>query len=667
MDPTVAHDLSLFPGTPVVPHPSGLPLPPRRLRDLRWSQIWVALGILGAVSASLANLVATFLVIDKKPFFLQNKLDPSNRSVLWFVMLAGLAGTILPLLATVLFSRGRAAPSIVRLADRVCPLIVAGLLPSLFSYEIWSNQPLTYLALLSFSVLLTEQLVTRWVRALPELGRSWARLPSFPRIGRWLPLAIVIAAAIGYAVYFSYYTLLNHRRFGTSAFDLGINVNWCFNALHGRPFRCTVLFGPDGGNFIAGHAIFAMFMWLPLYAIHPGPEMFLIYQSVMCGIAAIPLYLLSKQLLPRAGAVAVALAYLMFAPLHGPNFYDFHELPVALPFHFLLYLAIAKERYRWVPLLTIILYAHREDVSVGLTILGIFLMLSGVRPKVGAALTLISPIVFVLIKFVLMPMAGSWWFADIYKELQPAGSEGYGPVVQTILINPSFALSTLLREEKLVYFLHLFAPLVFLPLRKPALVLLALPGFFFTLMTTGYPPTVSIAFQYTTHWIPYLFLATVLSLRVIRDTLGPERQWGAIAALVLGVASHTTTFGAVIQHDTFIGGFQRVIFEESAKDKKLYADFMKLVRMIPPEASVAATEHESPHVSARLNSYTIRGGHGDADYLLLRRGESTDVAGDAFRRNKYGLVGRVDNTFFLFKKNHDSPETEDAKKDYGLR
>ena len=126
----------------------------------------------------------------------------------------------------------------------------------------------------------------------------------------------------------------------------------------------------------------------------------------------------------------------MFAPLHGPNFYDFHELPVALPFHFLLYLAVAKERYRWVPLLTIILYAHREDVSVGLTILGIFLMFSGVRPKVGAALALISPLVFLAIKFVLMPAMGSWWFADIYKELQPAGSEGYGPVVQTILINP---------------------------------------------------------------------------------------------------------------------------------------------------------------------------------------------------------------------------------------
>ena len=39
----------------------------------------------------------------------------------------------------------------------------------------------------------------------------------------------------------------------------------------------------------------------------------------------------------RPVAVTVAFAYLMFAPLHGPNFYDFHWMPLAVFFHFLLY------------------------------------------------------------------------------------------------------------------------------------------------------------------------------------------------------------------------------------------------------------------------------------------------------------------------------------------
>lgn len=641
--------------------------PERRFATLPWSKLGIALMLLAGVSASLANLVATIAFVDRKAFYLQNKLDAPDRASLWLMMVAAALTAVVVSSAVVAFTRGRAALAVVHLADRICPLILVGLFPSLFAYELWATRPLTFLLELAIVVLLAEWLLTRWFTGMPELFRASARSLRFPRVGHWLPLAIVIAAALAYAVIFSHYTLLHHRRFGTSAFDLGINVNWCYNALHGHPFRSTVLFGPDGGNLLAGHAIFAMFIWLPFFAIQPGPEVFLIYQSAMCGLAAIPLYLFAKELLPKTAAVLIALGYLLYAPLHGPNFYDFHELPVALPFHFLLYYCIVKERYRFVPLLVLVIYAHREDMSIGLTILGLFLLLTGIRPRLGAALAIVSPLVFVAIKFVLMPMMGSWWFADIYKELQPAGSKGYGPVVQTLLVNPPFALGTLLKEEKLIYFLHLFTPIVFLPLRRALLAFLAIPGFFFTLMTTGYPPTISIAFHYTTHWIPYLFLASVLSLRLLRDRGGAPAQWGALCAFALGITAHSTTFGAVIQHDHFIGGFSRVVFEESDHDKKLYADFMALARKIPQDASVAATEREVPHVAARKNCYTIRSGHGDADYLLLRAGESTDIVQDALRRNKYGLVGRVDRTFFLLKKNFDSPETAKALKDLGIR
>jgi hypothetical protein len=36
----------------------------------------------------------------------------------------------------------------------------------------------------------------------------------------WLPWVVVSAAAAGYALYFSYYTVFDHRNLGTAAFDL---------------------------------------------------------------------------------------------------------------------------------------------------------------------------------------------------------------------------------------------------------------------------------------------------------------------------------------------------------------------------------------------------------------------------------------------------------------
>ena len=85
-------------------------------------------------------------------------------------------------------------------------------------------------------------------------------------------------------------------------------------------------------------------------------------------------------------------------------------------------------------------------------------------------------------------------------------------MITTLFSNPIYALTTFIRENKLAYGLHMVVPLTFLPLRKVAFVLLLIPNCFFTLMTTTYWPTISIAFQYTAHWIPFLFLATILSL-----------------------------------------------------------------------------------------------------------------------------------------------------------
>ncbi len=625
-----------------------------RLREQPWPKLIRGVALLSVSGASIALGIATlFLYQEAELFVAKNALAMPERMVLTFALLGGgLLFTLVPLL-WLLLSRGRATARILRAADLLSPLALTALLPPLFAYRAWQDAPLTYLVVLALSVILAEHLFTRALASVPESITRWADdFALRPALARWGPIVILLGASVAYAIYFSHYTILHHHRFQTGAFDLGINVNWCYNALHGEWFRSTVLYGPDGGHFLANHAIYAMFIWLPLYALQPGAEVLLTYQSVMCGIAAIPLYLFAARLIPRPAALVVALAYLMYAPLHGPNFYDYHELPVALPFHFLLYWAIASDRTKLVPPLVVILFAHREDIPIGLAILGFFLLASGVRPRLGALLGFSSALFFVLNRFVIMPSFGNWWFADIYKDLQPAGVYGFGGIVQTMLINPAYFLSTLLKAEKLTYALHLFAPLAFLPARRLGLLFLAIPGFFLTLMTTGYAPTISIAFQYTTHWIPYLFATTVIALKLLRESSpGRARQWGAIVALAIGVLSHSTSYGAVIQQDTFVGGFGRVVFEMTDEEKKTYAGFRRLADRIPSTASVAATDPLVSHVAARMNIYSLNGAHGSADYLLVRSGEGSAAFRDAFTKHTYGLVGEHAGMFYLFKKN----------------
>ena len=91
--------------------------------------------------------------------------------------------------------------------------------------------------------------------------------------------------------------------------------------------------------------------------------------------------------------------------------------------------------------------------------------------------------------------------------------------------------------------------------------------------------------------------------------------------------------------------------------------------MIPPEASVAATDPETPHISNRVTAHPFRTGSGTSDYLLMRRlvrKDSRRNAQRAINNSSYGLLAHVGD-FYLFKKNHESPETADALKRLGLK
>lgn len=634
-------------------------------------------GTFAMVGASIGLFVGTLVRVPTSrmgAFLGENTMALPERNRLGAAMGIGSAALVLIGLIYLLIRGRRGVPTLRRASEVILPLGVLFLLPSLFSPVPWNSAPLTYLVGMTLSALLLERLLLRSQRAWPDaLTYSWrSRIAISPAVRKWLPLGVVMAGSIFYAIYFSHYTILNHQRLNTSAFDLGINVNWSYNALHGHPERSTVLFGPDGGHFLGNHAIFAMAFWLPIYAIRPGAEVLLIIQATLAGAAATTLYLFASTQVPRWSAVVIAYAYLFFAPLHGPNFYDFHELLPPLPLHFLLYWAIARHKNWLVLLLVPVLWMFREDVAVGLTVLGVFLLITGTRPRMGLAMAVASGVWFVLIKFVIMPSYWVGWFANIYKELQAPGSKGYSTIVQTILINPFYFLSTLLTEQKLFYFLHFFGPLALLPMRRPALLLLAIPGFAFSLLTTGYPPTVSIAFQYTCHSIPYVFAATVLMLGVLsRGSEGNFRRRAAVGAIALGVASHSYVYGAILQHGTFKGGFSRVEFSMTDDERARYQALERIAKAIPQEASVAATDSEVPHVAARLDAYSLNNGPAPAEYLVLNRastrgGSVNKHVKQMLEREPYGLVMQ-EHDMYLFKRGHVSDGTKAALKALNLR
>lgn len=605
-------------------------------------------------------------------FLYENALGVPLRTGLLLLLLAGAA---LPFLSAgfLRLKRGpRIEPGLYRFATLIAPLSLAFWLPILFDWEGAQKNTLMYLIMLSLFVLAERALLAR---ALEEWRRSRAARPGpvnrLPlTLPGWLGLTLVLLAGLGYTVYTSYFTILNHRQVATTAFDLGIYDNLMYNAMHGRFFHSPVLFGPGDRNYIAGHAELAMVLFVPFYAIRPHAETMLIMQSVMLGMASLPLYLFARRLLSTAAALLLAVAYLLFAPLHGPHFYDFHWLPIAIFFHFWLYYAIVARKTWLVVLSVLVLFGIREDVPVGLALLGTFLFVTGLRMRLGIVLAITSSIWFVLDKFVLMPRMGAWWFENLYSELFADGRASYGAVISTLLSNPVYAVSSFVRDAKLQYGLHMVAPLAFLPLKRVAFILLMIPGAAFTLMTTAYWPTVSISFQYTTHWIPYLFLAAVLGLVAMRyEGSGVSKRRAALIVVSIAILSHSYNFGAILQRDSFKGGFSRISFEMNREAVERYEGLMSLIKMIPQSASVAATEAVNPHISARLDAYAFRYDFGPVDYMLFSSreiaGDSRNVLIEQLTKVPYRLVKKV-GEFYLFRRGSGNGATDAALRELGL-
>ena len=464
----------------------------------------------------------------------------------------------------------------------------------------------------------------RWGAAVGVLSSPGEWLPGGPW-RRWLPPLLVAAGVLGYATYMSTFTLFMHGRFQTYGFDLGQYDNVFWTTLHGAPLRDTPLGLDKNWEELRGHADLAMFFFLPFYAIRATASMLLVIQSCVIALGAIPLYRFASRRLPRAYAVVIAFAYFFYPPTHGLQFYDFHFQPIAILFVLLVIDFVDDRRYVLCGIAFTIALACREDISVGLAILGAFLALTGHRVRAGLVMAVLATIYFVVMRFIIMPSFGAWGFQDAYKDLLPQGAHSFGGVIATMISNPMYTLGTLVTAEKLRYALQILLPLALLPVRRRWLIVSIVPGSIFTLLTTDYSPTIDIGFQYSGHFVGYIFPAAALAIASYgAEGMGLVRRRAALCTMVAGTAICGVFWGAIPPREMIHGGFNMLPMRApTAAERQKHKDLVALHNMIPKDASVAMSEAEMPHVSRmvmRTLARQLRRGLHPVRHPLGRRG-----------------------------------------------
>ncbi|HEX2577743.1 MAG TPA: DUF2079 domain-containing protein [Aquihabitans sp.] len=213
-------------------------------------------------------------------------------------------------------------------------------------------------------------------------------------------------------------------------------------------------------------------LWLTRFV--PAEAVFSVVQAAAIALAIVPLWRLARQEAHlRVGATAVLAAAFAVAPtLHRANLGAFHPELIALPALPWAYLHARQGHWKRYAALVLLVLSCRADLGLTVAALGVLLVSIGRRwpGLITAAVGLAHSIVAVI---VIDPSTPD-------RALTPAGefvARSTTPlaVFPRLVIHPVVEARELLAEPSVLFLVVVLAPLLFLPLVAPRMLMVAMP------------------------------------------------------------------------------------------------------------------------------------------------------------------------------------------------
>lgn len=479
------------------------------------------------------------------------------------------------------------------------------------------------------------------------------------RPSRWA-IALLWTLMVVYTVTFSTMSIRQHDAQRTYTSDLGQIDLSVWNTGQGRLLYQVK--GDQPSTRMTDH-VEPIFVPVSLvFRLWDDVRSLLVLQSATLALGALPVFYLAFDRLARSrprhspaaqpspltarlslAALAFAVAYLLYPPVQAANLADFHALPLATPLILSAFLFIERRRWIAFAVAALLVAAVQEGMALLTALLGLYVLALGAldlrRRGVQSDATSSSPtLALVLGGFVLL--AGVAWFYVATFRLIPAYSaaayglaetpyaarfgalgDSFGDVVRSLLTRPLLVLRTTADPMRLGYLFKLLAPVGFLALAGPEILLLGAPLLLANLLS-GFAFQYSGQLHYSAPLAAYALTAAIIGSARLRHmvrravvALHRRRLWRAHRGYLLLVAWLLAwSIGCQIAYGyTPIGAQFRHHWPQVTPHHRLLSRFLE---QIPAEARVSTMPVLYPHLSHRqfLYSYPIVA---DAEYILL--------------------------------------------------
>ncbi len=462
-----------------------------------------------------------------------------------------------------------------------------------------------------------------------------------------LPHALLALAVLGYALYFSSYTLTRYAAFESRALDMG-NLNQAvWNTAFGDLLRQTNQ--PGVLNRLSLHVEPILLPIAALYRFFPRPQTLLILQAIIVALGALPTFALARHQLGNPWlALVFALTFLLNPSIQAANFLEFHPVTLAPTFllaalYFLFqYDAAHKEKIRIHPrssaakfsFFIILAASCKEEIGLLTFMLGLYAFIFLRRRRLGALTAILSLAWALTAVLVIQPL-----FATDNIHWGRYGWLGDGPaeMVVGLVTQPRAVLAQLGEAHALRYVALLVLPVGGLALLAPEVLLLALPSLGINLLADAPFMHETSRLIYAAPIVPFATAAGIVGAGRLHARSGWARPaTTGIAVLVLmATLGNQLFFGYLPISRNYIN------YRLAEHDRRAAS----VLDQIPPDASVSAQDRLDPHVSGRetvyifprLNLENDPAAPPDADTVLL------DATGPAWPLHPSDVRATVDD------------------------
>jgi len=421
---------------------------------------------------------------------------------------------------------------------------------------------------------------------------------------------VVAGLATTYFVLYSVLSVLRHVTYHSFGPDLGIFDQVFWNSTQGRFFESTMsLAQPQPHSYLADHFSPVYLLLLPVYALIPRPETLVVLQTLFLALGVVPIYLLARlKLEPGPPRLLWVLVYFLFLPLAFINLFDFHELAFSvLPLGFAIYF-VERGRFGLFLLSLVSTFFIKEELPLVGIAFGVYILLAKRKPVLGLSVLAGSLVTFLALVRVVIPAFGGGSSAYFARRLALRYAElGTTPqeIVTTTFAHPGRLVHILFQGQKLKFLVGIFGPVLGLTAVSGWAAILVLPTLAILLLS-NYAPQ----YAFTSHYSAPL-IALVIGTAILGFARVPRSWQGTVGAAVL---ASSLAFSFLFGDLPFSRHFDPHQFQEEPR----YAAFTGNLARIPTDATVAAENNLTPHLSQRRFIYNLEfEGVQNAEYVAL--------------------------------------------------